>query len=530
MIKFIQMNSEKPLEPKQTSLALEKMLNGECIIGRDQRCCIHLDDPKVSSQHGKIFLKEGQYYYTDTISRNGSKINNEDAQINQNYLLKPGDQIQIGPFILWIQSLTENVEVIPPQPPQPSQYMPLAVTDPALVKRWTEGDRTLRCTQVIEDTPDVKTFRFVASPPVLFSFQPGQFVTLNLEIDGQQVARAYSISSAPSRPHTLDITVKRVPPPSDVPDAPPGLVSNWLHNNITAGSEVKFSIPMGKFSCFVKPSQKLLLISAGSGITPMMSMARWICDTGADVDVVFFHSARSPRDIIFRQELELMDARHPNFKLAVTVTRSEPGIPWMGYTGRLNASMLQAIAPDLRDRTVYVCGPNAFMESAKSILEELGFPMENYNEESFGGKKKSKPKATSSSASATVITQLTPRSGLDMLRSTEPEPISTSASTNGNHATGTLVVPKPTTLVASETIIVFQKSGKEVPCDGEDSILEVAEEAGLQLTAGCRMGSCGVCKQKLLEGEVNYEQDPGCEPGQVLTCIAKPVGRVVIDA
>ena len=158
------------------------------------------------------------------------------------------------------------------------------------------------------------------------------------------------------------------------------------------------------------------------------------------------------------------------------------------------------------------------------------FPMENYNEESFGGKKKSKPKATSSSASETVITQPTPRSGLDMLRSTEPEPISTSASTNGNHATGTLVAPKPTTLVTSETVIVFQKSGKEVPCDGEDSILEVAEAAGIDLNASCRMGCCGACEQKLLEGEVNYEQDPGCEPGQVLTCIAKPVGRVVIDA
>jgi len=213
MLKLIQMNSEKPSEPnKPTGLAPEKMLNNECILGRDQRCCIQLDHRMVSNLHGKIFLKEGQYYYTDTNSCNGSKINNEVAQINQNYLLKLGDHIKIGPFILWIQSLTENVEVIPPQPPEPSQYMPLAVTDPALVKRWTEGDRTLRCTQVIDDTPDVKTFRFVASPPVLFAFQPGQFVTLDLEINGQQVKRSYSISSAPSRPHTLDITVKRVPP------------------------------------------------------------------------------------------------------------------------------------------------------------------------------------------------------------------------------------------------------------------------------------------------------------------------------
>ena len=79
-------------------------------------------------------------------------------------------------------------------------------------------------------------------------------------------------------------------------------------------------------------------------------------------------------------------------------------------------------------------------------------------------------------------------------------------------------------------IVVFAKSGKEIVCDEEDNILEIAEQEGIELPSGCRMGACGACKLPLLEGEVNYDDEPVCEPGHLLTCIAQPVGRVVIEA
>ncbi|WP_333467537.1 FAD-binding oxidoreductase [Microcoleus sp. herbarium12] len=387
----------------------------------------------------------------------------------------------------------------------PSKYMPLAAIDPKSINRWTEGNLSVSCVQAIAQTKDVKTFRFVAEPPVLFTYQPGQFITLDLQINGQQVMRSYSISSPPSRPHTLEITVKRIPD---------GLVSNWLHDNIEIGSEIKLSGPMGNFTCFANPSRKFLLVAAGSGITPVMSMSRWICDTASDVDVCFIYSARTPGDIIFREELELMAARYPNFKLAITITQLGAGEAWLGYSGRFNEFMLTSAAPDFRERTVYACGPDNFMEAVKTMLEKLEFPMQNYYQESFGSshKEKQQPEATGSGETSTKVE--TERSASQDVSAKEPSPTPTS----------------------SQATVVFAKSGKEIVCDGEESILELAEQESISLKSGCRMGVCGTCKQKLISGEVNYEKEPDGLPesdrsgGFVLTCIANPIAKVVIDA
>lgn len=148
------------------------------------------------------------------------------------------------------------------------------------------------------------------------------------------------------------------------------LVSNWLHDNITVGSQVRLcGGPMGKFTCANNNSSKLLMISAGIGVTPMLSMARWLYDTGSTRDAIFFYSVRTPRDIIMYQELQLLATRHPHFHLVITVTRPELGQPWWGFTGRLSDLMLKQIAPDLPDREVYVCGPEQFMSEAKRRSE-----------------------------------------------------------------------------------------------------------------------------------------------------------------
>ena len=287
--------------------------------------------------------------------------------------------------------------------------MPVALIPPDQMNRWMKGDLKVRCVGAIDETHDVKTFRFAADPPVLFTYQPGQFIIVTLEINGRLLKRPYSISSTPSRPHTLEITVKRVPSPTDSPEATPGLVSNWLHDNMKVGSELMVSGPGGQFSCLANPSKKVLMISADSGITPMISMLRWVFDTGADCDIVCFYSARSPRDIIFRQELEWMAARLPKLRLAISVTKLEPGQVWCGFTGRLTEPILQAIAPDFLQRRVYVCGPNAFMAGIKNMLNNLSFPMQNYYEESFGEARNIKqqssnstPKAASSSSNPPV--------------------------------------------------------------------------------------------------------------------------------
>lgn len=503
---------EETLAPKSGS-------HSECLIGRHPSCDLILNSPEVSRVHGRVLFQNGKCYFTDLGSTDGSRINNEEVQINRQYLLKPDDSLRIGGFVLLVEAVGDS-DQLDLSPGSESTVSRAASTQ---AQALPPGEITVRCGQIIEETHDVKTFRFMAEPSILFDYKPGQFVMLNLEIGGKSVKRSYSISSSPSHPYTLDITVKRVPAPADPPDAPSGLVSNWLHDNIEVGSTIQLSGPLGKFTCVDRPTDKLLFISAGSGITPMMSMSQWLCDSAIAADIVFVHSARSPRDIIFQRRLALLDAQHPNFKLAINTTRSELGQPWFGYTGRVNAAMLQAMAPDFRDRTVYVCGPNPFMAVMKTLLADLDFPMENYFEESFGDRKLPKRKPTSSA----------------VVEDTQPQSTLAAPTSNGKPPELKLVKPLFKAVTCQETdqpALVFTKSGKEVFCDGEDCILDVAEQEGLDLPCSCRMGACGACKQKVIEGEVKYDDEPSAledserQDGVVLTCMAYPVGRVVLEA
>jgi ferredoxin-NADP reductase/ferredoxin len=589
MIKIKVIDPKKPEQLQEVHLNLETKPNQECYIGRLLNCDLVLDGNEVSRMHGKLSQKDNNYYYADLASSCGSRLNGDSTQVNHDYQLKSGDSIQVGRYFLMVvqtSSIQENslnedtiveipqakktsrepdnqeiikevaslqkVETKPVESPLPApavvppqEYMPVAMVEPADLQRWTKGDLTVRCISVIDETHDVKTFRFVADPPVLFTYKPGQFVTLDLEINGEEISRSYSISSTPSRPHTLEITIKRVPAPGGCePNTPKGLVSNWLHDNITPGSIIKLNGPLGKFTCFANPSQKLLLISAGSGITPMMSMSRWLCDTAANCDITFFHCARSPRDIIYRHELEMMSARYPNFHLAVSTTRTEPGHSWLSLTGRLDPAMLQVVAPDYRSRTVYVCGPDTFMESTKKMLESISFPMQNYYEESFGPPKK-KPKSVEpkqqTPASKTAENLTSAVGFIDMMRNWSTQTVP--ESNGGNHpaaavtisiATPTPTLPKSTS--SSKTSVVFSKSGKEVDSDGEEAILDLADQEGVKIRSSCRAGVCGSCKKRKLEGEVRLEGEPGgleeseLQEGYILTCISYPIGKVVIDA
>ncbi len=486
---------------QEISLAPETMSHHECSIGRASSCHLVLDSLDVSRVHSQIKFEQTAYHYTDLGSANGSRINNSTIQANQSYALKIGDLIQIGDFVL----LVEGIEA-ESSGGETSVWKRIAGE-----RQWTKGELCVRCVRIVDETPDVKTFTFAAEPPVQFDYKPGQFVTLDLKIDGEEVSRSYSISSTPSRPHTLEITVKRVAAPTEIPTVPSGLVSNWLHDHLNVGDPIQLNGPFGKFTCLPNLPAKLLLISAGSGITPMMSMSRWIADRVADSDLVFFHCARTPRDLIFRQELEMMATRLANFRLAVSTTRSELGQPWLGLTGRLTATMLQTIAPDWRERTIYVCGPEGFMQGTKSLLAGLNFPMQNYYEESFGAPKQ-KAAASASAPSASAPSSAPSASA----------PI--------------MAVAAATPTAANTTKVIFAQSEKEIAADGSASILELAEQAGVKIRSSCKQGVCGACKKRKLSGEVKYESEPDAldqseqDAGYILACIAAPVGQVAIEA
>jgi len=468
---------------EKTIIPIEKTLP-KCLIGRNPNCDFILNSPEVSRVHGIIFYQDQKYYYIDLASTDGSRVNNQALMVNQSILLQEGDVIRIGDFFVLFESEETNSELDSESFFKQETVM---TPTPTLNLHHQPKEFIVKCTKVIEETHNVKTFSLVAEPPILFNdasfnYKPGQFVMLDLEIDGKPFKRAYSISSSPSRPYNLEITVKRVSPSLNQPDSPPGLVSNWLHDNFTVGNKLKISPPMGDFTCFDNSHQKLLFISAGSGITPLMSMSRWLCDTKTDYDIIFIYSARSQEDIIFCQELQLMALRYSNFHLAITLTTEEFDSNWSGYTGRLNETMLLEIAPDFGERIVYSCGSAGFLESLQNMLEQLKFPMHNYYQESFGLSKNPQPVLTSENKSST-----------------------------------------------ENPVVVFRKSQQEVVCDANETILEAAQREAIRLPYACQMGVCGQCKLRKISGEVSYEKDFGCEDDFVLTCVARAVGDVVIE-
>ncbi|SOY67197.1 Ferredoxin:Oxidoreductase FAD/NAD(P)-binding:Oxidoreductase FAD-binding region [Cupriavidus taiwanensis] len=359
----------------------------------------------------------------------------------------------------------------------------------ALPQRWTSDvEETLVCCHVRQETHDVKSFFFHSPEGRAFVFEPGQFITLELEIEGDTINRCYTVSSSPARPHTLSITVKRVPG---------GKVSNWLHDNLRPGTPIRVLGPAGEFTCARHPARKYLFLSAGSGITPLMSMSRAHHDLGEDRDIMFVHSARTPDDIIFARELDLIASNHANFRTAFVCERVGARTSWPGVTGFLSLPLLKLIAPDFMEREIFTCGPAPYMKAVRDLLEEAGFDRRRYHEESFSFE----TLTAEGAAHATVA--------------------DTAPATNGNAD-------------MAQFSVSFAKSRREIACGSGQHVLDAARQSGVRLPASCTQGMCGTCKVKLVSGQVEMKHNGGIrqreiDQGMVLLCCSKPLSDLVID-
>ncbi|RQP06078.1 hybrid-cluster NAD(P)-dependent oxidoreductase [Paracoccus sp. MA] len=347
-------------------------------------------------------------------------------------------------------------------------------------KPWKD-DEPLECVMVVPETSDTATFTFRAPSGAWFDYQPGQFVTLDLPVPGGNVQRTYTISSSPSRPLSISVTVK----------AQPGSVGGrWMIDHLRPGMRLKAFGPAGIFSFVRHEAAKYLFISAGSGITPVMSMTTWAWDSGEMPDIVFVHAARSPSEIIFRQRLEGMADRVPGLQLRFTVEDSDPFRTWHGYRGRLNQIMLGLMAPDYLEREVFCCGPEPFMQAVRDMLIALGFDMDHYHQESFGAPIRNESEAP-------VLDDVVPDED-------------------------------------SAAQITFESSGVVAKCNETDTVLAVAKANGLNIPSGCTFGLCGTCKVRKTAGEVHMVHNGGItdediEEGYILACCSHPIGAVSVE-
>lgn len=491
---------EKMVISKNREILQEIELNkckAEYIIGHDPLADIQLESAKVSKFHALLSCRDGRFFIQDLNSENGTYFNGVRLKQHETREIRDGNRARIMgfEFDFYLNPQFEDdknpnksfsgIEGLQPLKNKPSQPCPLLshlVENGKQNKIWKEGTRELVVVDIVEETHNVKTFRLSGKMPIVFSYRPGQFITLILPINGQQVRRSYSMSSSPSRPYTLDITVKRVQN---------GLVSNWLCDELKTGDTLKVKDPSGKFSCFYHPSEKLLLIGAGSGITPIMSMLRWVADSGAAVDTRVLASFHSLKDIIFRKELESMAFRSGNIKIGIAVSKVQKNKgKWSGLTGRITKQKLLRYAQDIKERHVYLCGPEDFMECIKAMLKEIKFPLDNLYCESF---------ATEHSPLNTDYEQLRKRVAQD-----------------------------------AKYELNFVKAGKTVPANDDFSLLELAEMNGIEMDYSCRTGHCGECMVKSLAGNIEMSDQAEIDEKDknnrwVYGCCAYPRSDVLLD-
>lgn len=337
----------------------------------------------------------------------------------------------------------------------------------------TSTSLTLRCIGRRADTQDVASWQFVPQTGSLPAVLAGQCVTLHTEIDGKPHCRAYTLSSSP-QDACWQVTIKDV-----------GLVSHHLHQTLQVGDEIRVDGPFGDFNLTALPCERPLLLSAGSGITPMWAMLRDELAKRPDADIRLIHSARSPEDVIFADDLAALAAAHSGVRHALVLEKvreeAPTAYPWVG---RLTPEMLRELAPDLLARHVYLCGPTPYMTAVCTMLAELGLPAAQLHQESFG-----LPAGTSSAA--------------------------------------------PVVVGSDHFWLTLKKSGKKVKILPGQTLLAALEGAGETMMAACRAGVCGACRCTT-EGEIERQSvmtlsSQDLESGVALACSCTASGDVSVD-
>jgi ferredoxin-NADP reductase len=304
---------------------------------------------------------------------------------------------------------------------------------------------------------------------------PGQFLTFSFLFDGRKETRCYSICSSPARSGYVEITPKRVNH---------GGVSAFLNDRASVGMTVEATGPFGQFCLQAAGDRRIVLLAAGSGITPMMAMLRYIDDLCLDTQATLLYCVRTDKDIIFRQELDELQSRLPNFRYHLLLSQPDP--EWSGARGRIQREFVANAVPEVKGHVFFLCGPPPFMEAARGILTELGVGPEAIRQETFGG-------------------------------------------------AGTVLRPAQSGSVGGGFTVEFARSGKTATVPEGQTLLQAAAENGVVIPSACRQGQCGTCKARLLDGPVQMTAEQGLDPdsraqGFVLTCVAHAQGDVKLDA
>ncbi|ETW97953.1 MAG: hypothetical protein ETSY1_20730 [Candidatus Entotheonella factor] len=347
------------------------------------------------------------------------------------------------------------------------------------------------------ETPDTVSvvLERPASPEVALDYQAGQFLTLQFNIDGKPVRRAYTLSSSPVLDQHFQITVKRIPD---------GLVSNYIHDQLQVGDRIDIMPPRGKCCVTVAPShyKTYYLFGAGSGVTPLMSILRTVLATEPHSHVFFFYGNRHEDRIIFRPELQDLDREYGD-RLQIVHTLSQPKrdtlsaslsfwrwgeVAWEVRKGRIDAPAVQWFLrthrPVAQDVQYFICGPEGMIDTISATLQQLGALPERIHVERFATNAPKNPDTQG--------------------------PLADRARLFGQ--------------VMDQRIDLVITRGQ--------TLLRALLENGWDMPFACQSGVCGSCKAKLLQGQVEMKSYAGLDAaelqeGYILTCQSRSVTEQV---
>lgn len=313
------------------------------------------------------------------------------------------------------------------------------------IQRLHPKQLTLRVSDILFETPSVRTLRFVSPEGYLPPFLAGQYIALFLEIGGVRTSRPYSISSAPNQTGYYDLTIRRLEG---------GLVSNFLLDRVRKEDVLQSSGPEGHF--YYNPlfhDKTMVCLAGGSGITPFMSMIREITECGLDREIFLFYGNKNIREAVFHHSLLEISDHFNNFHYLPVI--EDPPAGYIGASGFITGELIRKIIPDLGDKTFYLCGPQAMYDFCIPELERLGIPGRKIRKEVYG------------------------------------PPIDITRAPNW-----------PGEVKADNPVRIKLTAGRTVEARSGEPLAAALERQGVLIPTLCRSGECSQCRVKVLSGKV----------------------------
>lgn len=350
----------------------------------------------------------------------------------------------------------------------------------------------LKVVAITQETADAITLHFEHPDKQVIPYKSGQFLTLISNINGKSVRRAYSLCSAPHEGSQLSVTVKRVQG---------GLMSNFLPDNVKVGDTMEVMAPIGNFCLEPKPdaTRTVVLLGGGSGITPLMSIAKTVLEKEKNSKVLLLYGNRDEEATIFKKAFDKMEAEaNGRLKVEHIFNQSAAANFPSTHIGHLDKAKIMSLlqthgVTNLLDTEYYICGPEPMMEGAKEALTQLKVPADKIHKESF----------VASTA----------------------QPVDTEGVIGSEESDGS---------IKTQTVkIIYDGDEYEVTVEPNQTILEAALDQDIDLPYSCQAGLCTACRGKCLSGKVHMDEREGLsdkemQEGYVLNCVGHPLTSDVV--